>query len=806
MKSNNCQLMLLSGALTVSFAAHAAEVSNKSIVTDDNRVATASANKSAITNEPVKNTDANVYGHVKDAKTGEHLPYVVIQIKGTTIGTTTDKTGHFFLKNLPEGSFVIEAKYMGYTTQSQSITIKQDTSKEMNFTLSPSDFSLDEVVVSANRNETKRRLAPNLVSVIGGKLFDITQSTCLAQGLNFQPGVRTEDDCQNCGFTQVRINGLDGHYSQILVDSRPVFSSLNGVYGLEQIPANMIDRVEVVRGGGSALFGASAIGGTINIITKEPTRNSASFGHTFMSHGGSNSFDNVTTGNVSLVTDDNKAGVYAYGQTRTRQGYDHDGDGYTELPELNNQTFGLNSYLRLSPYSKLSLQYHGIHEFRRGGNKLDQIAHTANIAEQVEHNIQGGGLTYDFYSPDEKNRLSAYFSFQTTARKSYYGGIGEGTEEDIDAAEKAYGTTHNLTYVAGTQYVHSFGKLLFMPSDLTLGAEYNFDGLKDVILGYDRHFKQDVRIGSFFFQNEWKNKQWSFLLGGRLDKHNLMDHIIFSPRANLRFNPTENINLRLTYAGGFRAPQAFDEDLHVGVVGGERLVTVLADNLKEERSNSFSLSADLYHKFGSVQTNLLIEGFYTDLNNVFALRQLDQPDAQGNTVQERYNAYGAKVFGLNLEGKAMFTRWFTLQAGLTLQKSLYDEAIAWNDEVPEQKYKKMMRTPNTYGYFTASFTPVKRFTASVTGNYTGSMLVGHSAGSGVDNPVALNTPKFMEVNMKLAYDFPVYNSLTLQLNAGIQNITNAYQNDFDKGWNRDSSYIYGPSLPRSYYVGVKVSY
>lgn len=806
MKSNNCQLMLLSGALTVSFAAHAAEVSNKSIVTDDNRVATASANKSAITNEPVKNTDANVYGHVKDAKTGEHLPYVVIQIKGTTIGTTTDKTGHFFLKNLPEGSFVIEAKYMGYTTQSQSITIKQDTSKELNFTLSPSDFSLDEVVVSANRNETKRRLAPNLVSVIGGKLFDITQSTCLAQGLNFQPGVRTEDDCQNCGFTQVRINGLDGHYSQILVDSRPVFSSLNGVYGLEQIPANMIDRVEVVRGGGSALFGASAIGGTINIITKEPTRNSASFGHTFMSHGGSNSFDNVTTGNVSLVTDDNKAGVYAYGQTRTRQGYDHDGDGYTELPELNNQTFGLNSYLRLSPYSKLSLQYHGIHEFRRGGNKLDQIAHTANIAEQVEHNIQGGGLTYDFYSPDEKNRLSAYFSFQTTARKSYYGGIGEGTEEDIDAAEKAYGTTHNLTYVAGTQYVHSFGKLLFMPSDLTLGAEYNFDGLKDVILGYDRHFKQDVRIGSFFFQNEWKNKQWSFLLGGRLDKHNLMDHIIFSPRANLRFNPTENINLRLTYAGGFRAPQAFDEDLHVGVVGGERLVTVLADNLKEERSNSFSLSADLYHKFGSVQTNLLIEGFYTDLNNVFALRQLDQPDAQGNTVQERYNAYGAKVFGLNLEGKAMFTRWFTLQAGLTLQKSLYDEAIAWNDEVPEQKYKKMMRTPNTYGYFTASFTPVKRFTASVTGNYTGSMLVGHSAGSGVDNPVALNTPKFMEVNMKLAYDFPVYNSLTLQLNAGIQNITNAYQNDFDKGWNRDSSYIYGPSLPRSYYVGVKVSY
>ena len=793
MKSKNYQLMLLAGALTVSFAARATEArDNTSVV------------KSVEENE--KGTDANIYGHVVDTKSGEHVPYAIIHVKGTTIATTTDMTGHFFLKNLPEGTFTIEAKYMGYTTMSKMVTTKKNTSKELNFNLSPSDLSLDEVVVSANRSETKRRMAPNLVNVINGKVFDITQSTCLAQGLNFQPGVRTEDNCQNCGFTQVRINGLDGHYSQILVDSRPIFSSLNGVYGLEQIPANMIDRVEVVRGGGSALFGASAIGGTINIITKEPVRNSASFGHTLMSIGGSNSFDNVTTGNVSLVTDDNKAGVYAYGQTRNRKGYDHDGDGYTELPELNNQTFGLNSYLRLNPYSKLSLQYHGIHEFRRGGNRLEQAPHEANITEQVEHSIQGGGLTYDYFAPDEKNRLSAYFSFQTTSRKSYYGGIGEGTDDDRDAAGKAYGTTHDFTYVAGAQYVHNFSKLLFMPSDLTLGAEYNFDGLKDVILGYDRHFKQDVHIGSFFFQNEWKSKQWGFLVGGRLDKHNLVDNIIFSPRANLRYNPTDNLNFRLTYAGGFRAPQAFDEDLHVGVVGGERLVTVLADKLKEERSNSFSISADIYHKFGNVQTNLLVEGFYTDLDNVFALRQLDRPDAQGNTVQERYNAYGAKVFGLNIEGKAMFTRWFSLQAGFTIQKSLYDEAIAWNDEVPEQKYKKMMRSPNRYGYFTATFTPVKRFTASITGNYTGSMLIGHAAGSGVEEPKAVDTPDFMELNMKLAYDIPVSKYLTLQVNGGIQNIANSYQKDFDKGWNRDSNYIYGPSLPRSYYVGVKINY
>ena len=93
--------------------------------------------------------------------------------------------------------------------------------------------------------------------MINNKIFDLVSACSLADGLSFQPGVRVENDCQNCGFTQVRINGLDGHYSQILMNSRPVFSALTGVYGLEQIPANMIERVEVMRGGGSALFGSS---------------------------------------------------------------------------------------------------------------------------------------------------------------------------------------------------------------------------------------------------------------------------------------------------------------------------------------------------------------------------------------------------------------------------------------------------------------------------------------------------------------------------------------------------------------------
>ena len=159
---------------------------------------------------------------------------------------------------------------MGYTTQVKKVTVSKDFVVDMHFVMEEESIMTDEVVVSANRNETSRKVAPVVVNVMSNKLFEIVNSTDLAKSLNYQSGLRVENNCQNCGFPQVRINGLEGPYSQILINSRPVMSALSGVYGLEQIPINMIERVEVVRGGGSALFGANAVGGTINIITKRP--------------------------------------------------------------------------------------------------------------------------------------------------------------------------------------------------------------------------------------------------------------------------------------------------------------------------------------------------------------------------------------------------------------------------------------------------------------------------------------------------------------------------------------------------------
>lgn len=782
-----------------------------------------------------KTTDSNVFGHVLDKITQEHLPFVTLQLEGTSIGTATDESGHYFLKHLPVGDRIIKVKMMGYDTIEKEISARAGETIELNFDLEENSIYFEDVVISADRNGNTRRFSPSLVSVLDMKTFDATNSTSLSDGLKFQPGLRVENNCQNCGFTQVRINGLDGPYSQVLIDSRPIVGSLGGVYGLEQIPANMIEKVEVVRGGGSALMGSSAIGGTINIITKEPLKNTAEFAHTITSFNSDGAFENNTSFNASMLTDNRKAGMMVYGQHRARDGFDIDGDGFTELPVLKNRSLGFRSFLKTGSYSRLTLEYHNMHEFRRGGDQLNRPAHEAFITEQAEHFINGGGLRFDQSSANGKNKISLYASTQHTHRKSYYGGgdpatgdmpevkpgMNEEEIEEINAQREnynnrlmSYGRSTELTYQIGGQYNHKFDHFIFMPASLTGGLEYLGTELDDVSGYRTTSIRQRSKTATAFAQNEWVNNQWSFLLGGRLDKNNLVDNLIFSPRANIRFNLNDNINFRISYSEGFRAPQLFDEDLHVDIAGGEQIVRKLSEDLDAEQSQSLSGSIDMYHKVGNSNLNLLVEGFYTHLKNPFV-------GEQKGTVITVVNADdGAKVYGINLEGRVDIASKLNLQAGATFQRSLYATARKWwepEDEEEEELDKvestrEMMRTPNSYAYFVATWTPIKKFAASLSGNFTGSMLVPHEAGDGIEGidrfskvNITERSPQFFELNTKLSYTFPIYHHIQLELNAGVQNIFNAYQNDFDTGAGRASSYVYGPGAPRTFFAGLKMS-
>ena len=662
---------------------------------------------------------------------------------------------------------------------------------------------LDEVVVSANKNEVKRCDAPVVVSVIGAKLFETVNSPDLAKSLNYQSGLRVENNCQNCGFPQVRINGLEGPYSQILINSRPVVSALSGVYGLEQIPVNMIERIEVVRGGGSALFGANAVGGTINIITKDPKDNSFQVSNT-LSLMGSNTWEENMGANASIVDPDNKYGLALYQSYRKRQPYDRDDDGFSEIGKISAHTFGLRGYYRPTQMSRLGIEYHTTNEFRRGGNKFDLEPHLSDITEQTRHIINSGGVNYDLFWKEYAHKLSIYSSVQHVDRNSYYG-----AQQNPDA----YGKTKDLTYVGGSTYNGKLKQLVFAPATLTAGLEYQYNSLHDIMTGYDRDLRQDVKIASGFVQSEWKISQVTLLAGLRLDSHNLIDNPILSPRVNVMWKPNDNIQARLTWSTGFRAPQAYDEDLHVTAVGGEGVLIQLADGLKPERSNSFSGSLDWSMQPGHFQINLLAEAFYTSLSNVFYLQNIGY-DAQGNSIQERRNGSGANVYGVNFDAKAAHGTNFYVQAGLTLQRSRYKELTTWSEDPDVEAVRDMPRTPNVYGYFTMSVQPVKALDLSLSGVYTGRMHVPHFAPvdavpegyehTYINKDEMVHTPDFIDLSAKVAYTFGMGGRIKLQLNAGVQNILDAFQKDLDKGTYRDSGYFYGPTQPRTLYIGCRV--
>lgn len=733
-----------------------------------------------------------IAGHVIVKGTEESIPFATVMILGTNRGAVSNEEGQFEFRKLAAGKYTLRVQVMGYKTQEKTITVSAEATSVVHFQMEEVSFTTDEVVVSANRNEVSRKAAPVVVNVMSAKLFETVNSTDLAKSLNFQSGLRVENNCQNCGFPQVRINGLEGPYSQILINSRPIISALSGVYGLEQIPVNMIERVEVVRGGGSALFGANAVGGTINIITKAPINNSFQVAST-MSNMNGKSWEQYMGGNVSLVAKDNSYGIALYETYRNRNPYDADGDGFSELGKLNMNTFGMRAYYRPNYFSRINVEYHTTNEFRRGGNKFNLQPHEADITEQTKHIINSGGVSYDRYW-GEKHKMSVYGSIQHTDRNSYYG-----AQKDMNA----YGKTNDLTWVVGGMYVGNMDRCLFAPATFTGGVEYQSNSLHDVMTGYHRDMQQDVRIAGGFVQNEWRLNRWTMLVGARLDKHNLIDHPIFSPRVNFLYKPSDNLQARLTYSTGFRAPQAYDEDLHVTAVGGEGVQIRLADGLREERSNSFSGSVDWSFPMGHWQSNILLEGFYTDLHHVFVLEDIGE-DQNGDKIKERRNGSGAKVYGVNLDAKVAHGREAQLQLGFTVQRSRYNRAEVWTSEgEEEQTTKRMPRTPDYYGYFTFTSAPLKNFDFSLSGTYTGKMIVPHMAGY-IEKSRMEHTPQFMDLNLKLNYTFVLKDHIKMQVNGGVQNIFNSFQKDLDKGEFRDAGYFYGPTQPRTYFVGIKI--
>jgi len=760
----------------------------------------------------------NVKGVISSEEIG--LENASLSVQNQDVNIFSNQEGFYEIQNLPIGKQKIVVSYVGFQTEIFQVEIIENQTITFDIDLKEDHLGLEEMVITATRSQVPVYKSPIVVSRINSKTFETTQSMALSESLNFSPGLRMETNCQNCGFTQVRMNGLEGPYSQILINSRPIFSALMGVYGLDMLPTNMIDRVEVVRGGGSALYGGSAIAGTINILTKEPIKNSFSIGSN-MAFTDYKVPDRTINVNGSVVSEDLNKGMSFYAYNRDRKPWDANGDGFSEQTLLKNTTFGLDAFWQTSDLSKLKLNVFNINEFRRGGNKFDLPAHQTDITEQLDHKILGGALSFEQTSSDLKHNFSVFTSAQTAQRDSYYGGGGrilqpgdELLEEDI-AAINAYGNSKDIAFVAGGNYGYEFNENY----NILAGFDYNFNQVEDKMPGYNRLINQKVGTLGFYGQLEMKPvDKFTFLVGARFDQvkiDGLYDFDIetsrddkslnaFVPRITAMYEITDYLKARASYSQGYRAPQAFNEDLHIETVGGAASFTVLSPDLKTEKSNSVNASLNFSKNLGSVQSNIIIEGFSTELNDVFITADAKELPS-GVSVLTKRNGSGARVMGLNLEASFALSRMFNLQLGGTLQNAKYDEAEElWKseDETEIVVTKNMLRTPNTYGYYTLTYNPIKPLTLSLSGVYTGKMDVTHMVDPETERTVIKRTKDFFENNIRVAYDFD-FKDNCIQVYTGIQNMFNAYQKDFDRGALRDAGYIYGPSRPQTFFFGAK---
>ncbi|MCO5724390.1 TonB-dependent receptor [Robiginitalea marina] len=748
---------------------------------------------------------------------GEPVPFASIVLEDNSRGTITDKFGSYRL-DVPPGTVVVVVRSQGHRTVSKTVQAISGTQLTLDFSLEEDPLGLDEVVISATRNRVERKSAPVVVSTIKPRLLTATQSISLADGLSFAPGVRVETNCQNCGFTQVRLNGLEGAYTQILLNSRPVFSSLLGVYGLEQIPTNTIERVEVVRSGGSALYGSNAIAGTVNVITRDPVLNTWEIGSNLALIDGQQP-DRVLTFNTSVVADDVKSGFTLFGSYRNRDPYDANEDGFTELVKLKNLTVGAKAFLRPTDRSRISVNLNAINEYRRGGDRLDLSPQFTDITEELDHDTFIGGADYEISNADGSSRTQVYTSTSITRRKSYYGGLGGGrTRQDSLLANNAFGSTRDLAWVNGVQHTQNISTR----DILTLGAEYTLSQTEDQIPGYSRLIDQSVHAAGGYGQYEWKpTGAFTALLGARLDyvrvdgvysvggieRESDIGQTVLSPRLTLSYALSEALRLRGGYARGFRAPQAFNEDLHIANVGGEPQFVILSEDLKTEYSNAYTASLNYAKTKDLLQLDLLLEGFYTTLEDPFTQVSTGAALENGSILEEVRNGSGARVYGANFEvGVSPNPQW-QFQAGGTWQRTRYDESqlLYETDGAPGESdvvIDEFVRVPTLYGYLNAAWIPGETFNVDLTGTYTGRMTVPRvisETGFMELNEVA----PFFNLNLKIETHVHITEEFMATFSFGATNIFNSYQDDFEVGPTRDSNYIYGPATPRTYFVGVK---
>lgn len=714
-----------------------------------------------------------------------------------------------------------------------------------NPSLAPAE-NLEEMVITGTRTERTIDETPVRTELVQAREIQMTNAQKVADVIEYQTGLRVESNCSNCNTSEIRMLGLQQRYLALLNDGNVTFSGLAGVYGIEQIPTGILDRIEVVKGGASSLYGSNAVAGVVNLIPKDPAANSFTFDASANIMSGDRSSDRINTDTnliAEMLNPSGTFGIIAYGMQSYVEGVDLNHDNFTEISRRDLYGAGLRAVWQPNNDFKLAFDYLHTDENRRGGEDgfaLDLPANHTLLAEELTSLRDVGTITLT-HRISPKLDYRAALSLANTARDSYYGGIAAlgyappataGHNANVisriaarfpqyaallaDPAgvfynpawtpELGYGVTDNL--LVNTDI--SFNYAIKDGHILTIGHQYRYETIEDGGLG--RFVDDEYKNNGFFVQHDWMiNDQVELVYGLRADQHSKVDDLIFSPRATVKYSPSDRFDIRTSIATGFRAPELFDEDLHISNVGGELQVVELDPNLEEEKSISYSISPnwrinDTWELEGSLFATKINDVFFNDISN-------DDPATAGIVETTKINSGSALVHGIEMN---LIRRQghFTYELGLVEQRSRFDSDQLLLGEMGNATDNPILlrdfaRTPNRYGVLKLAYDDGS-LAAFVAGKLTGPMDVPHvvtddGTGDLIENRLVRSDYFFaVDVGASYAWNLPGDKKITLQ--AGIKNVFDAFQDDLDRGAFRDPAFTYGPRFPRTCYVGAKVEF
>lgn len=687
---------------------------------------------------------------------------------------------------------------------------------------------LDSFVVTGTRTPYRVSEAPIRTELVMSSEMELAGARSLADSVELLPGVRIENNCQNCGTSDILLLGLEGKYTAVLFDGLPLYSGLASVYGLDQIPAAFIERIEVVKGGGSAVYGSGAVGGVVNIIAREPSRSGGLFEFRHDSAKGRPS--NQITGLADHVSEDGEFAATVYGQTTRTSAVDLNGDGFSDLTKRDLQVLGLRAR-RTFRSGTLGFDYSRTTEFRRGGNKSELPDNLADISERVDTSRDAGSVRWSAtVSPSFDYQVSGGFAY--IDRSTFYGGLfghaanealapesspgsGDNDQAFLDRGYKTYGEvaqdefgyTKNWVGNLEAQFNRRWGA-----HQSSVGIQYYREKIDDIVpvssfvTGYP--VAADVATGDnlgLFAQDDWHaSHAWEFVLGLRADKNSELDDVVLSPRLNVKHTPNEHLTLRASFGTGFRAPQPFDEDLHIELVAGNRAKTVQAADLKQEKSYSALLGATWNPSFAEGKMTLEANGFYTRLHGTFTNSEIMNDPDSGESYRLRYNGPGAEVGGVEFNLGTLPLPKLRVDAGYVLQFARYKEAVPlYQDEQGNVLSERdFLETPSHYAVVQGTYTG-ELATLALSAVYTGSMKdVNLRTGQ-----LNRRTRDFLVWNATVSRAFSLDRGATrFTVTAGVKNLFDSRQKDLEAGVDRDPYYLYGPRTPRTFFASVRVEF